>query len=137
MQYPTTILTRVAMPGVENEQLSAHNLGGNHFVVASVPFVDVSLAVGDIVECVRVGGNWHVDRVLVRGGASTMRILPEEQQPHEIAETLLAFGCRVEIGPGGMLAASIGPDCPMEGIREWLDGLEADGVIQQAPGYMA
>ena len=75
MQYPTTILTRVAMPGVENEQLAAHNLGGNHFVVASVPFVDVSLAVGDIVECVRVGGNWHVDRVLVRGGASTMRIL--------------------------------------------------------------
>ena len=137
MQYPTTILTRVAMPGVENEQLAAHSLGGNHFVVASVPFVDVSLAVGDIVECVRVGGNWHVDSVVVRGGASTMRILPEGQQPHEIAEPLLAFGCRVELGPGGMLAASIGPDCPIEGIREWLDGLEAEGVIQQAPGYMA
>ena len=89
-----------------------------------------------------VGGQFHVDRVVVRGGASTIRVLPEteDMQPadsYEIAQTLLAFGCRVELGPGGMLAASIGADCPREGIMEWLDGLESDGVIQQAPGYMA
>ena len=84
-----------------------------------------------------VGGQFHVDRVVVRGGASTIRILPETEEPNQIAETLLAFGCRVELGPGGMLAASIGADCPREGIMEWLDGLESDGAIQQAPGYMA
>lgn len=137
MQLTTTITTRVATPGVENEHLSAHQLSDNHFVVASVPFVDTSLALGDIVECVLVGGRFHVDRVAVRGGASTIRILPETEHPHQIAETLLAFGCRVELGPGGMLAASIGADCPREGILEWLDGLESEGAIQQAPGYMA
>lgn len=142
MQPTTMITTRVALPGVDDEQLAAHQLAGNHFVVASVPFVDTSLALGDIVECVLVGGQFHVDRVVVRGGASTIRVLPEteDMQPsdsYEIAQTLLAFGCRVELGPGGMLAASIGADCPREGIMEWLDGLESDGVIQQAPGYMA
>ena len=60
-----------------------------------------------------------------------------EYSNDDIAETLLALGCRVELGPGGMLAASIGPDCPREGIMEWLDGLEAEGVIEQAPGYTA
>lgn len=141
MQPTTTILTRVAIPGVESEQLEAHQIGDNHFVVASVPFVDTTLALGDIVECVTVGGQFHVDRVLVRGGASTVRVLPEDADPEmpnaagdDIAETLLAFGCRVELGPGGMLAASI---CPREGITEWLDGLARDGVIQVAPGYMA
>lgn len=137
MQPTTTITTRVAIPGVEDEQLAAHQLSGNHFVVASVPFVDTALALGDIVECVQVGGQFHVDRVVVRGGASTVRILPETEHPHQIAETLLAFGCRVELGPGGMLAASIGADCPRDGIIEWLDGLESEGAIQQAPGYMA
>lgn len=137
MQPTTTITTRVAVPGVENEQLAANQLAGNHFVVASVPFVDTTLALGDIVECVLVGGQFHVDRVVVRGGASTMRILPETEHPQQIAETLLAFGCRVEVGPGGMLAASIGADCPREGIMEWLDGLELEGAIQKAPGYMA
>lgn len=146
MQPTTTILTRVAVPGVESEQLEAHQIGSNHFVVASVPFVDTTLALGDIVECVLVGGVFHVDRVLVRGGASTVRILPEGAEEFEtdftdssgdIAETLLAFGCRVEMGPGGMLAASIGADCPREGITEWLDGLAEDGVIQLAPGYTA
>lgn len=144
MQPTTTILTRVAIPGVESEQLEAHQIGNNHFVVASVPFVDTTLALGDIVECVTVGGQFHVDRVLVRGGASTVRVLPEDADPgmpnaaaDDIAETLLAFGCRVELGPGGMLAASIGADCPREGITEWLDGLARDGVIQVAPGYMA
>lgn len=137
MQPTTMITTRVALPGVEDEQLEAHQLAGNHFVVASVPFVDTSLALGDIVECVLVGGRFHVDKVVVRGGASTIRILPETEHPQQIAETLLAFGCRVELGPGGMLAASIGADCPREGIVEWLDGLESEGAIQQAPGYMA
>lgn len=137
MQPTTTIITRVAVPGVENEQLAANQLTGTHFVVASVPFVDTTLAVGDIVECVLVGGAFHVDRVVVRGGASTVRILPETDQPHQIAETLLAFGCRVEVGPGGMLAASIGADCPRDGIMEWLDGLESEGAIHKAPGYMA
>ncbi|WIM67428.1 DUF4265 domain-containing protein [Corynebacterium breve] len=131
----TTIVTRVPLPGVENEELAAHDLGGGHFVVASVPFVDTTLAVGDIVECVRVGGKYHVNQVIVRGGASTVRILPQE--PEDLASTLLAFGCRVEVGPGGMLAASIGPECPREGIQEWLDSLEDDGVIQVAPGYTA
>lgn len=144
MQPTTTILTRVAIPGVESEQLEAHQIGDNLFVVASVPFVDTTLALGDIVECVTVGGAFHVDKVVVRGGASTVRVLPENADPEmptaagdDIAETLLAFGCRVELGPGGMLAASIGADCPREGITEWLDGLADDGVIQLAPGYMA
>ncbi|OFT86598.1 DUF4265 domain-containing protein [Corynebacterium sp. HMSC29G08] len=137
MQPITTITTRVAVPGVENELLAGHQLSGNHFVVASVPFVDTSLALGDIVECVTVGGQFHVDRVVVRGGASTVRILPATEAPLQLAETLLAFGCRVEMGPGGMLAASIGADCPREGIMEWLDGLESEGAIEQAPGYMA
>ncbi|MCT1413932.1 DUF4265 domain-containing protein [Corynebacterium sanguinis] len=138
MQPTTMIITRVAVPGVENEQLAAHQLGPNTFVVASVPFVDTTLALGDIVECVLVNRCYHVDRVIVRGGSSTVRIMPtNEYSNDDIAETLLALGCRVELGPGGMLAASIGPDCPREGIMEWLDGLEAEGVIEQAPGYTA
>lgn len=131
----TTIITRVPIPGINNEELEAHDLGGGHFVVASVPFVDTTLAVGDIVECVRVGGQYHVNQVVVRGGASTVRILPNG--PDDIAGTLLAFGCRVEVGPGGMLAASIGADCPYEGIAEWLESLVDEGVIQVAPGYTA
>lgn len=132
MQPITTITTRVAVPGMENELLAGHQLSGNHFVVASVPFLDTSLALGDIVECVTVGGQFHVDRVVVRGGASTVRILPATEAALQLAETLLAFGCRVEMGPGGMLAASIGPDAPKDGIREWLEGLETQGIISLA-----
>lgn len=132
MQPITTITTRVAVPGMENELLAGHQLSGNHFVVASVPFLDTSLALGDIVECVTVGGQFHVDRVVVRGGASTVRILPATEAPLQLAETLLAFGCRVEMGPGGMLGASLGPDAPKDGIREWLEGLETQGIISLA-----
>ena len=132
MQPTTTITTRVALPGVENEELAAHDFGGGHFVVASVPFLDTSLAVGDIVECVRVGGHLHVNQTVVKGGAETGRSLIQEPGPTDIAETLLAFGCRVEVGPGGMLGASISVDAPREGIREWLDGLEAQGIISLA-----
>lgn len=128
----TTIVTRTSLPGVENEELAAHDLGGGHFVVASVPFLDTSLAVGDIVECVKVGGQLHVNQTVVKGGAETVRILIQEPGPTDIAETLLAFGCRVEVGPGGMLGASISVDAPREGIREWLDGLEAQGIISLA-----
>ncbi|WJY83398.1 hypothetical protein CCYS_12555 [Corynebacterium cystitidis DSM 20524] len=35
------------------------------------------------------------------------------------------------------LAASIGADCPYEGIAEWLKSLVDDVVIQVAPGYTA
>ena len=132
MQPTTTITTRVALPGVENEELAAHDLGGGHFVVASVPFLDTSLAVGDIVECVRVGGQLHVNKTVVKGGAETVRILIQDPGPTDIAETLLAFGCRVEVGPGGMLGASISVDAPREGIREWLEGLEEQGIISLA-----
>ena len=89
---------------------------------------------------VRAAGDSTDTEVVVRGGASTVRVLPEDpesQDPNEIASTLLAFGCRVELGPGGMLAASIGADCPREGITQWLAGLEEQGAIQLAPGYMA
>lgn len=132
MQPTTTITTRVALPGVENEELAAHDLGGGHFVVASVPFLDTSINVGDIVECVKVGGRLHVNKTVVKGGAETVRILVQEPGPTDIAETLLAFGCRVEVGPGGMLGASISVDAPREGIREWLEGLEAQGIISLA-----
>nr|VDG64177.1 Uncharacterised protein [Streptococcus thermophilus] len=128
----TTIVTRTPLPGVENEELAAHDLGGGHFVVASVPFLDTSINVGDIVECVKVGGRLHVNQTVVKGGAETVRILVQEPGPTDIAETLLAFGCRVEVGPGGMLGASISVDAPREGIREWLEGLEAQGIISLA-----
>ncbi|MCQ4621749.1 DUF4265 domain-containing protein [Corynebacterium sp. CCUG 71335] len=132
MQPTTTITTRVALPGVENEELAAHDIGGGHFVVASVPFLDTSINVGDIVECVKVGGQLHVNKTVVKGGAETVRILIQEPGPTDIPETLLAFGCRVEIGPGGMLGASISMDAPRDGIRDWLDGLEAQGIISLA-----
>ncbi|MDK8626666.1 DUF4265 domain-containing protein [Corynebacterium appendicis] len=128
----TTIVTRTPLPGVENEELAAHDLGGGHFVVASVPFLDTSINVGDIVECVKVGGQFHVNRKVVSGGAETVRILIQSPEPTDIPETLLAFGCRVEVGPGGMLGASISADAPSEGIREWLEGLQAQGIISLA-----
>lgn len=56
----TTIVTRTPLPGVENEELAAHDLGGGHFVVASVPFLDTSINVGDIVECVKVLSLIHI-----------------------------------------------------------------------------
>lgn len=128
----TTIYARTLLPGVENEELAAHDLGGGHFVVASVPFLDTSINVGDIVECVHVGGRLHINQVVVKGGAETIRILVQRPGPNDIAETLLAFGCRVELGPGGMFGASLGPDAPKDGIREWLEGLETQGIISLA-----
>lgn len=130
--FATTIYARTLIPGVENEELAAHDLGGGHFVVASVPFLAPGLNVGDIVECVRVGGQLHINQTVVEGGAETVRILVQEPGPHDIAETLLAFGCRVEMGPGGMLGASISADAPKDGIREWLEGLESQGIISLA-----
>lgn len=128
------ILTSVDAPGVDTEELAARDLGGGLFVVDSIPFLDTSLALGDIVGCVLIDGRWHVDIVSVRGGNSTLRILPHGI---DVVSPLLGLGCRVEEGPGGVLAVSVGPDAPASGLSEWLESLAEDGLIDLAPGYTA
>ncbi len=128
------ILTRVDVPGVDTEELAADELGGGQFVVRSIPFVDTRLALGDLVACVLVGGRWHVDSVTVRGGNSTLRILPGAV---DVVSPLERLGCRVEAGPAGLIAVSIGPDAPGSGIAEWLTGLAGEGLIDVSPGYTA
>ena len=131
----TRIITRVDRAGVDTEELRARPVGEGRFIVSSIPFTDVDLALGDIVDCVRVDGEWHVDSVVVRGGNSTLRILPAG--PVDVAGPLLDAGCRVEQGPAGLLAVSIGPDGPYQGITAWLEGLVEAGLIDLSPGYTA
>ncbi len=129
------ILTRVDRPGVETEELAARAVGEGRFIITSIPFMDTDLALGDIVDCVHVNGDWHVDSVVVRGGNSTLRILPTGLV--DVVSPLLAAGCRVEQGPAGLLAVSVGPDAPYLGITAWLEGLVEAGLIDLAPGYTA
>lgn len=125
----STILTTVDIPGVDSEELAARDLGGGHFVVESIPFVDTSLALGDIVACVSVAGRNHVDRVVVHGGNSTLRVLPSFI---DVASPLVQLGCRVEEGPAGLLAVSIPPDGPGEGVQAWLEDLREQNLIELA-----
>lgn len=129
-----SIFTTVDAPGVDSEELRAKELSDSQFVVDSIPFVDNGLALGDIVYCVAVNGQMFVDSVVVRGGNSTLRILPHGV---DVVSPLLSLGCRVEEGPAGVLAVSYGPDAPGEGLNEWLETLAADGLIDLAPGYVA
>lgn len=128
------ILTHVDAPGVDTEELAAKDIGGGLFVIDSIPLLDTELALGDIVQCVLVGERWHVDAVSVRGGNSTLRILP---YGIDVVSPLLGLGCRVEEGPAGVLAVSVGPDAPALGLTDWLESLAADGLIDLAPGYTA
>lgn len=125
------ILTAV---GEGTEELAAKELGGGRFVIDSIPFLDTSLALGDIVACVLIDGRFHVDAVTLRGGNSTLRILPHGI---DVVSPLLGLGCRVEEGPAGLIAVSYGPDAPGEGLTEWLESLAADGLVDLAPGYVA
>lgn len=135
MTSPVRIITRVDKPGIDSEELAAHPLGQGRFVIASIPFTDTDLALGDIVECVLVDGTWHVDRVALRGGNSTLRIVANT--PMDLVSPLLDAGCRVEHGPAGLLGVSIGPEAPYLGLSAWLESLADDGVIDLAPGYTA
>lgn len=130
----TIILTRVDVPGVDTEELAADDLGEGQFVIRSIPFVDTHLALGDIVACVRVDGRWCVDSVTARGGNSTLRVLPGAV---DVVSPLEKLGCRVEVGPAGLIAVNVGPDAPVSGIEEWLTGLAAEGLIDVSPGYLA
>lgn len=129
------IITHVDRPGVDTEELAARSLGEGRFIISSIPFTDTGLALGDIVDCVQLNGAWHVDTVVVRGGNSTLRILPNG--PVDVSGPLLGAGCRVERGPVGLLAVSVGPDAPYHGILAWLEGLAEDGLLDLSPGYTA
>lgn len=128
------IITRIDHPGLDSEELAAQPVSGSAYVVDSIPFVDTHLAVGDIVECVSVDGVLHVDRVLVRGGNSTLRILPEGV---DVVSPLVGLGVRVEEGPAGLVAVSVAPGDPIEGIQQWLDSLSERGLVHVSPGYQA
>lgn len=129
-----TIIAAVNAAGLDSEELAARPVGGQAYVVDSIPFVDTQLALGDIVECELVGEKLHVNRVLVRGGNSTLRILAEGV---DFVSPLLGLGLRVEEGPGGVVAVSVAPDDPHEGLWQWLETLAAQGLVQVAPGYLA
>lgn len=128
------VLTRIDQPGVDSEQLYARPVGEKIYVVDSIPFIDTHLALGDIVECVRVNGVLHVDRVVVRGGNSTVRILAEGV---DVVSPLIGLGLRVEEGPAGLVAVAVSPGDPVEGLRAWLETLAGQGLVQVAPGYTA
>lgn len=132
--HRTVILTRGAAPGVISEELAADELGGGHFLIRSIPFVDTRIALGDIVSCRLVDARWQIDSVTARGGNSTLRILPGAV---DVVSPLERLGCRVESGPAGLLAVNLGPDAPREGIEEWLSGLVESGLVDMRPGYTA
>lgn len=123
-------------PGTETitEELRASHVGDGLFVIESVPFVDTTVALGDIVECVLVNSRWHINRVVTRGGNSTLRIYAEHT---DVTGPLLALGVHVEHGPGGLLAVSISPTDPIEGIMAWLEPLHEQGLIDLAFGHQS
>ncbi|GAB3946189.1 DUF4265 domain-containing protein [Corynebacterium tapiri] len=126
--------TVVATCGSTKEELRARALGQGRFVLTSIPFVCADVALGDIVACVKVAQRWHVDRVEVRGGNSTLRILPHGV---DVASPLLQLGLAVEEGPAGVIAVNVGPDDPREGLMEWLEQLREQEVVEVSPGYWA
>lgn len=130
----TVLIAPVARAGVDSEELAADPLGGGHYVLRSIPVVAEGLALGDIVSCVEVGARLHVDRVIVAGGNTTVRLLADVPSATRIRDHLEGLGCRVEHPVPGLLVASIAPDAPGEGIRAYLGGLADQGVVQLAAG---
>lgn len=135
----TTVTVPVdGIPGVGSETLAASCLGGARFVVRSVPCAATDVALGDIVECVTVDGRPHLDRVLVRGGGSTLRIAVEDDDPlvyRRIVEGLTAAGCAVEAVGARMLAVGVPADAPREGLDLLVDQWREGGSVLVAPGY--
>lgn len=129
----TIIIAPVALAGVDSEELAADPLGGGNFIVRSIPVVAEGLALGDIVSCVIVDGRPHVDRVIVAGGNSTLRLLVDAPFIAQLHQRLAALGCRPEHPLPGMLVINLAPDAPGEGIREYLADLVDQGLVQIAP----
>lgn len=126
------LLAPVTLPGVESEELAADPLGGGHYVLRSIPVVAEGLALGDIVSCVTVSGRLHVDRVVVPGGNSTLRLLVDDPFLPALRRRLVAMGCRLENPLPDMLVLNVPPDAPGEGIRAYLSDLAEQGVVQIA-----
>lgn len=126
----TSIFVHVGEAGVDSEELAADELGQGRFVVTSAPFVDKTLARGDIVDAVSMDGRWHVVDVAVRGGNSTLRILPGNV---DVITPLLRLGLHVEQGPAGLVAVSLGPTDPINGLMNWL----AEAGVDVSPGYLS
>jgi hypothetical protein len=127
------LIAPVALPGVDSEELAADPLGGGHYVLRSIPVVADGLALGDIVSCVTVGGRPHIDRVVVAGGNSTLRLLVDAPFLPALRQRLVAMGCRLEHPLPDMLVLNLAPDAPGEGIRTYLADLAEQGVVQIAP----
>ncbi|AJK69826.1 DUF4265 domain-containing protein [Corynebacterium marinum] len=127
-----TLIAPVALPGVDSEELAADPLGGGHFVLCSIPVVAEGLALGDIVSCVTLDGRPNVDRVVVAGGNTTVRVLVDAPFAAALRQRLEDLGCRVEQPLPGLLVLSVGPDAPGEGIRAHLADLADQGVVQIA-----
>lgn len=126
------LIAPVTAAGVDSEELAARFLGGGHYVIESVPVVAGDVALGDIVSCVTVNGRRHIDRVVIAGGNTTLRILVEGPHAGSISAQLVALECPVVEAFPGMFAVSISLDAPGEGIREWLSGLAEQGLVQVA-----
>lgn len=128
-----TLIAPVALPGVDSEELAADPLGGGHHILRSIPVVAEGLALGDIVSCVMVDGRPHIDRVVVAGGNTTLRVLVDAPFLPRLRESLRELGCRVTYPFPGLLVLSVPPDSPGEGIRAHLTELAEQGVVQVAP----
>lgn len=127
-----TLIAPVEAPGVDSEEIAADALGGGHFIIRSVPVVAEGIALGDIVACAIVNGRPHIDRVVVPGGNTTLRVLVDAPFAASVRAHLVALGCPVAESLPGLFAVSVAPDAPGEGIRAWLGGLADQGVAQVA-----
>jgi hypothetical protein len=137
-----------------SEQLLVYSLGGWHFVLRSIPCVVTDLSLGDIVHCEEHNGQLQVEDVVVRGGASTLHLLIDDQHPADlpldhpaaslglpsvrerIAGELITVGCTVERWGHHLLAVSVGAGVDLGSIEDYLDELAGEGVLQVIPGYI-
>lgn len=129
-----TLLAAVDIAGVDSEEIAAELLNDGHYIVRSVPVMAEGIALGDIVACVVVDGRLHIDRVIIAGGNTTLRVLVESPLIDQLLSQLESLGCRVEQPLPGLLAINLPPDSPGEGVRAYLEGLASDGHVQIAPG---
>lgn len=120
------------IPGVESEEVGVEALGGDHYLVTTVPAVSTDCALGDVVRAHRVDEILEFRSVALAGGNRTLRLLVEDVALDHVHARLCALGLRVDKPLPQMLAVTLAPDSPAAGVELILEDLREQGVIQIA-----
>jgi hypothetical protein len=125
--------------GVRTESVWAEGLSANTFRIDNVPFFVYGLSCNDVVVADIKEENFFLNKVIERGGHSTLRVFFRESHQKEqevLIEKLNQLGATIERAYEKLIAIDIPSNVDIDPIIELLKNGESLGAWEYEVGYV-